>query len=159
MKLLQPFIVFLSCALAQSALARLVPPLRLVRVDLCLIALVGYALRADEQRGFLLGVLAGLAMDLVGGGWLGVGMLGYGVVGVLVGGTEASFLRGALVARALVVLIAALILSGAVYYVLRALGPTPSYLTAFNRTLLPGAAATAVVAPLALAWMERRRHD
>jgi rod shape-determining protein MreD len=159
MKLIRPFVVFLLCALAQSALARLVPLLRVVRVDLCLIALVGFALHADEQRGFLLGVLAGLAMDLVGGGRLGVGMLGYGIAGVIVGGTEASFLRGALVARALVVLIAALVLSGAVHYVLRALGPTPSYLMALKRTLLFSAVATAAVAPLGLAWMERRRHD
>ncbi len=164
MKTLQAFVVFMVCALAQSALARLVPLFRTVRMDLCLIALVGFALRADEQRGFLLGVLAGLATDLLGGGQLGVCALGYGAVGFVVGGLQETFFKGAVVLRALLVLVAAAICSGVIYYVLRLYGPTHNYLVELRRSLLPAAAATAVVAPFVLArmerrWMEYRRHD
>jgi len=158
MKTLQAFIVFLLCALAQSALARLVPPCRTVRVDFVLIALVGYALHADEERGFLLGVLAGLATDLIGGGRLGVGALGYGAVGFILGGLQPSLFRGTVVARALLVIVSAAICSGVIYYVLRLYGPTHNYLVELGRTLLVTAAATAVVGTLVLVALEQRRH-
>ena len=159
MKTLQALIVFLLCALAQSALARLVPPLRTVRVDFVLIALVAYALRGDEQRGFILGVLAGLAADLVGGGRLGVCALGYGAVGFVVGGLQENLLRGTVVARALLVIVSSVIGSGVIYYVLRLYGPTHNYLVELGRTLLFTAAATAVVAPFVLIRLEKRRYD
>jgi len=159
MKTFKAFIVFVLCALAQSALARLVPPYRTVRVDFCLIALVAYALRGDEQRGFLLGVLAGLATDLIGGGRLGICALGYGAVGFVVGGLQENLLRGTLVARALLIIIVTVIGSAVIYYVLRLHGPTHNYLVELRRTLLFTAVATAVVAPFVLIRLEKRRHD
>lgn len=164
MRLWQAFIVFLLCALAQVALAHLVPAFRTARVDLCLIVLIGTALRVDEQQGFLLGVLAGLATDLLGGGPLGVCALGYGAVGFVVGGLHEALFRGAVVMRLLLVLAAAAICSVVIHYVLRLHGET--YTTAFMlpRTLLPGAIATAVIGLFVLARMERHprlysRHD
>lgn len=156
MKLVRAFLVFALCALAQSALAAVVPLFRTVRVDLCLIALIVMALRSDEQRGLLLGVLAGLATDLFGGGRLGVCALGYGAVGFLVGGLQETVFKGALVMRALLVLVAAAVCSGVIYYVLRLYGPTHNYFVELGRTLLPTAAATAVVGTAVLVWLERR---
>jgi len=124
-----------------------------------LIALVAYALRGDEQRGFILGVLAGLAADLVGGGRLGVCALGYGAVGFVVGGLQENLLRGTVVARALLVIVSSVIGSGVIYYVLRLYGPTHNYLVELGRTLLFTAAATAVVAPFVLIRLEKRRYD
>ena len=159
MKTLGAFIVLLLCALAQAALARLVPPLRTVRVDVCLIVLVGFALRADEQRGLLLGVLAGLAVDVAGGGRLGVCALGYGAVGLVAGSLEESFFAKALGLYGVLVFVSVLLCSGVVYVVLSAYGPTHNILVELTRTLLPTAVATAVVAPFALVWMEERAHD
>jgi rod shape-determining protein MreD len=156
MKLLRAFILFILCALAQSALAAVAPLFRTVRIDFCLIALVAMALRTDEQRGLLLGVLAGLATDLLGGGRLGVCALGYGAVGFVVGGLQETVFKGASVIRALLVVVAAIICSGVIYYVLRLYGPTHDYLVELWRTLLPSAAATAVVGTAVLVWMERR---
>ena len=156
MKLLRAFILFAACALAQSALAAAVPLLRTVRIDLCLIALVVPALRTDEQRGLLLGVLAGLATDLFGGGRLGVCALGYGAVGFIVGGLQETLFKSTIVMRALVVLVAAIICSGVIYYVLRLHGPTHNYLVELGRTLLPTALATAIVGAAVLVWLERR---
>jgi len=159
MRTVGAFVVFVLCALAQAAVARLVPPLRTVRVDLCLIALVGYALGTDPQRGFVLGVLAGLAADLIGGGQLGVCALGYGVVGLFVGGLQQNLFEGTIVMYGLLVLVSAVVGSLVVYSALRVYGPTHNYLVELLRTLLPSAVATAVVAPFALVWIEQVRHD
>jgi len=164
MRLWQAFGVFVSCALAQAALAHLVPAFRTVRVDLCLIVLIGIALRVDEQRGFLLGVIAGLATDLLGGGSLGVCALGYGAVGFVVGGLHEALFRGALVMRVLVVLAGAAICAVVIYYVLRLHGNAYSPIMMLPRALLPSAVATAAVGLFVLGRMERHprlytRHD
>jgi len=159
MRTLRALLVFIACALAQTALARLVPVYRTVRVDLCLIALIAYALHTDGPRGFLLGVLAGAATDLLGGGRLGVCALAYGAVGFMVGGLQENLFRNATVMRVLLVLVSAVIVSALICYVLRAYGPTHNYLVELRRAVLPAAAATAVVASFVLARMEAGRHD
>jgi rod shape-determining protein MreD len=164
MRLWQAFIVFLLCALAQAAFAHLVPAFRTARVDLCLIVLIGTALRVDEQRGFFLGVLAGLATDLLGGGPLGVCALGYGAVGFVVGGLHEALFHGAIVLRLFLVLAAAMICAVVVHYVLRLHGEAYSLLVMFPHALLPSALATAVIGLFVLGRMERhprmyRHHD
>ncbi len=164
MRLWQAFVVFVLCALAQAALAHLVPAFRTVRVDLCLVVLIGTALRVNEQRGFLLGVIAGLATDLVGGGPLGVCALGYGAVGFVVGGLHEALFRGALVIRVLLVLAGTAICAVVIYYVLRLHGDAYSPVVMLPRALLPSAIVTALVGLFVLARMERHprlysRHD
>jgi rod shape-determining protein MreD len=157
MKLLGAFIVFVLCALAQAALAQVVPVYRLVRIDLCLIVLVAFALRADEERGFLLGVLAGLAVDLVGGGTLGVCALGYGAVGFLVGGVQETLFRGTVVLRGLLVLIVGAIGAVVIYGVLRLIEPRPGRFGELRQTLTFPLLATGLVAAAVLARIERRQ--
>jgi rod shape-determining protein MreD len=164
MRLWQAFIVFVLCALAQAALAHIIPLYRTVRVDLCLVVLIGVALRVDEQRGFLLGVIAGLATDLVGGGPLGVCGLGYGAVGFIVGGLHEALFRGAVVLRGLLVFVAAAICAVVIYYVLLLYGDAYSLAILFPRALGPSAIVTALVGMFVLARMERHprlytRHD
>ena len=126
--------------------------------------LIGTALRVDEQRGFLLGVLAGLAIDLLGGGPLGVCALGYGAVGFVVGGLHEALFRGAAVMRALLVLASAAICSVVIYYLLRLHGQAYSPVVMLPRVLLPSAVVSAVIGLFVLGRMERHprlytRHD
>ena len=157
MKLLGAFIVFVLCALAQAALAHAVPVYRTVRVDLCLIALVGFALRVDEERGFLLGVLAGLAVDLIGGGTLGICALGYGAVGFLVGGMQETLFKGTVVLRGLLVVIVGAICAVVIYGVQRLAEPRPAGFGELWHALTYPLLATGVVAGVVLARIERRQ--
>jgi rod shape-determining protein MreD len=157
MKLLGTFVVFVLCALAQAALAQVVPAYRIVRIDVCLIVLVGLALRVDEERGFILGVLAGLAVDLVGGGTLGVCALGYGAVGFVVGGLQETLFKGTVVLRGLLVIIVGAICSGIIFGVLRLAEPHPGGLGELTRALVLPLPATGIVAAVVLARIERRQ--
>ncbi|MBN1918687.1 MAG: rod shape-determining protein MreD [Verrucomicrobia bacterium] len=164
MKLLGALIAFLGCALAQSAAANAASVLRIVRVDLCLVALLAYALGAGTERGLVLGVLAGLATDLLGGGRLGVGALGYGVVGFMAGSVPETFFPGTALVRGVLLFISGTICSLIIYNALRVYGAAHGYATVLGCTIAPMLAATAVIGALLMALVDRvrvrmLRHD
>ena len=157
MKILGAFIVFLACALVQSAFANLAPVFRTVRVDLCLVALLASALGAGTERGLVLGVLAGLAADLLGGGRVGVGALGYGAVGLIAGSVPETFFPSTALVRGFLLLVAGGVCSLIVYSTVRTYGAAHSDATALGRTLAATLGATAVVGALLLSLVDRAR--
>jgi rod shape-determining protein MreD len=157
MKFVGAFIVFLACALVQSVLANAAPVFRTVRVDLCLVALLAYGLGAGTERGLVLGVLAGLAADVLGGGRVGVGALGYGVVGFIAGSVPETLFPNTVLVRGLLLLVAGAVCSTIVYSALRTYGAAHGYATALGHTIAPTLAATAVIGALLLALVDRLR--
>ncbi|GEM_PF-805472 len=138
-------------ALAQTVLVPLIA-FRGAVPSLVTIAVVLYAARAGARRGAMLGIPAGLLLDIFGGtagGWT----IATAVVGLLVGGVSRRvFADGAFVPAVLCGL-AVLVRDAIFWAVMRAEGFPPGFATAHAHTALWRALLTALVA---FAWLAVR---
>jgi rod shape-determining protein MreD len=139
MKKTRILLTFLVCILLQLQLARKLPFLRAVPLQLLLIATVYYALQRDWFGGMLVGIAAGFLLDIFSDGQLGVFALSYGVVGMMIGMTQSMIFKEDLLPRLLLVFAATLLLQVLNYSIIRNYQPNMALSTSLYRSILPGA--------------------
>ena len=139
MKKTRIFLAFLVCILLQLQLARKLPFLRSVPLQLLLIATVYYALQHDWFGGMLIGITAGSMLDLFSDGQLGVFALSYGVVGMMIGLTQSMIFKEDLLPRLMIVFGATLVLQVLNYSIIRNYPPNMALSTCLYRSIVPGA--------------------
>ena len=125
MRQLKIALVLAAAVILQSSLRAVWPPL--VYIDLPLIVVVYFALQRDAMQAILLGAIAGLATDALGGGLLGAGGFSKTLVSYLVVTLATRVMLDNPLAR-IPVLAGASLLDDAVYVLLhRMLGQPPSF--------------------------------
>lgn len=158
MRKLKIFLTFSVCAVLQVQLARLIPFVRLVPVQLLLIFLIYYCLDYDWFYGLIIGVLAGAILDTLGGGNFGVYILSYGIIGTFIGFIQPLIFKEEFAPRILIVFIASIILQFISYNIFRIHQPNMPFIQSFMRSILPGAILDcAVAAPILILFKKRQK--
>lgn len=146
--------VVLQVALAPHlALGRIVP-------NLLFLTVVTVALTRGPNAGCGVGFAAGLLLDLLGAGPIGLWALVLCVVGYLAGMLEANMFAHGWLLPVTVVFIAGLTAETAYAIVLSVVGVGGDFWTTFGETMLPGTAYNTVFALLVYPWLARvLRHE
>ncbi len=155
MKRLRIFLVFVACAAAQIQLARKLPFVRTVPIQLLLIATVFYCIERDWFGGMLVGMSAGLVLDSVSGGRLGVYTLSYGVVGFLIGHFQTLVFKEEILPKLFMVFAGTLVVQILNFQIIRLYQANMRFLTYLYWSILPGALVNCLVAAPFFIFMQK----
>ncbi|NQT83942.1 rod shape-determining protein MreD [bacterium] len=137
--------VLLASVILQVILPNAVGLYEALRVQFALIAVVYFSLHEDWFRSAMIGVAGGSIVDLFSGGRIGVYALSYAIIGMLVGRIQERLFKDNSLAIAAVIVAASFLSPILVFNVLALYGIKMNYLGLFARSVLPSAAANAVV--------------
>ncbi len=157
MRRLKIFLAFFICIMLQIQLAKKLTFVRTVPIQLLLIATVCYCIDRDWFGGMLVGISAGLMLDLFSGGRLGVYTLSYGAVGFLVGSFQALVFKEDLLPKLFIVFAATLVLQTLNFQVIKIYQPNMAFIIYLYRSILPGALLNCVAAAPVFVLIQRRR--
>ena len=158
MKRLRIFLVFIVCAAVQIQLARELPFARTVPIQLLLIATVFYCIERDWFGGMLVGMSAGLVLDLVSGGRLGVYTLSYGVVGFLIGYFQTLVFKEEIFPKLFMVFAGTLVVQILNFQIIRLYQSNMRFLTYLCQSILPGAVVNCLLAAPFFIFMQKKRR-
>lgn len=137
--------VLLASVLLQVILPNAVGLYEALRVQFVLIAVIFFSLHEDWFRSAMIGVGGGLTVDLFSGGRIGVYALSYAIIGMLVGRVQERLFKDNFLAIAAVIVGASFLNAILVFNVLALYGIKMDYLALLATSVLPSAAANAVV--------------
>ena len=157
MKRFKIFLIFLVCVMIQIQLARKLSFVRIVPIQLLLIAMVCYCIDRDWFGGMLVGISAGLMLDLLSGGRLGVYTLSYGIVGFLIGSFQALVFKEDLLPKLFIVFAATLVLQSLNFQIIKIYQPNMAFIIYLYRSILPGALLNCAAAAPIFVLMQRKR--
>lgn len=140
----------IALALLASVLLQVILPNALglyeaLRIQFALIAVVYFSLHQDWFRSAMTGIAGGLTMDVFSGGRIGVYALSYGIIGMLVGRIQERLFKDNFLAIAAVMVAASFLSAALVFNLMAMYGTKMDTLGLFAKSVLPSAAANAVV--------------
>ncbi len=145
MKIRNVTFTLLASVFLQVILPNAVALYEALRIQFALIAVIYFSLHEDWFRSAMIGVTGGLIVDLFSGGRIGVYALSYAIIGMLVGRVQDRLFKDNFLAIAVVIVGASFLSSILVFNVLALYGIKMDYLGLFAKSVLPSAAANAVV--------------
>jgi len=158
MKRIKIFLIFLFCNMLQIQLARKLPFVRTVPIQLVLIVTVFYCIDRDWFSGMLVGISAGLMLDFVSGGRLGVFALSYGAVGMMVGYFQTLVFKEDMLPKLFMVFAATIVLQILNYHLIRIYQPNMRFITYLYLSIVPGSLLNCIVAMPIFVLLYGRTH-
>ncbi len=152
-------VVILICVLVQVVLPGKVPGYHWLQVEWTLIAVIFFSLRRHWRQSMWIGAAAGLMLDLLSGGRLGVFGLSYLTCSTLLGVFHRWLYRESLFAICTLTFLVTLLVSNINFLILRSFGSYPGYWTylIWGR-LLPAATINAIFAAPFFILLSRIGH-
>jgi rod shape-determining protein MreD len=151
-------LALLGCVVLQVTLPNAIPLYEALRVQFVLIAIVHFSLSHDWFASAMTGVAGGLFMDVFSGGRIGVYALCYGLVALLIGRIQERLFKDNLLTIATVIVGASLLSPVLVFNVLALYGVALDVFSQLVGSILPSAAANAVVGCTLFSIMKRIRY-
>ncbi len=160
MKKTKIFLILFICCLVQTILPVYVKQYEFVKVQFVLIAVVYLCLERSWFAGLMVGITAGLLMDVFSGGErLGIYMLSYGIVGFLVSYYQEKLFEKNLSTTLLFVFAGSIFAPTINFNCLKLYNIELSYFYNFKVFILPIAAANIIVAALFYMIFKRFYRD
>ena len=148
MKKTKIFLILFICCLVQTILPIYVKQYEFVKIQFVLIAVVYLCLERSWFNGLMVGITAGLLMDVFSGGRLGIYILSYGIVGFLVSYYQENLFEKNLFTTMLFVFTASILVPTINFNCLKLYNIELNYFHSFKMFILPIAVANIIVAAL-----------
>jgi len=146
MKKVKIFIIFSICVIIEVQLARLIPFIRTVPIQLLLIFLIYFCLNYEWFDGLLTGMLAGFILDIISGGNLGVFTLSYGIIGMLIGIIQPLIFKEEFIPQMFLIFLSSILLQFINYSIVINYQSNAEFIRILLPSILPGALINCVFA-------------